>query len=339
MSALVADATDREATETGGTASETGAQALGIRSMRAIGTTVSVATTDSHRADDALLLLADELRTLDEVCSRFRSDSEIRRIEAEGHGRPTAVSPLLFELMEAASRVAVQTAGTVDPTVGSALIELGYDRDFSEIGAVTDPRPEFVARPAPGWWRIALDPEARTVSIPEGVHVDLGATAKAFAADRAAARLADTLDCGVLVNLGGDVSVAGPTPRGGWAVGIAADCGMDVHLVDQVVAITEGGLATSGTTSRSWLRDGHRVHHIVDPWTGEAAPTVWSLVSVAAASCVDANAWSTAAVVWGEDAVDNLSSWDVPARLVDAEGAVKTCGGWPADEPTVRPVP
>ncbi len=308
--------------------------------MRAIGTTVSVAITDSHRADEALLLLTDELRSLDEVCSRFRSDSEIRRIEAEGHGRPKIVSPLLFELLEAASRVAVQTAGTVDPTVGSALIELGYDRDFSQIGSLADRRPEeFVARPAPGWWRIALDPEARTVSIPEGVHVDLGATAKAFAADRAAARLAATLDCGVLVNLGGDVSVAGPTPRDGWAVGIAVDCGMDVHQVDQVVAISEGGLATSGTTSRSWLRDGHRVHHIVDPWTGDAAPAVWSLVSVAAASCVEANAWSTAAVVWGEDAVDNLRSWDVPARLVDAEGAVTTCGGWPLDEPSLRLVP
>ncbi len=333
----MADAADLAVTS-GSAASETGAQALGVRSMRAIGTTVSVAITDSQRADDALALLADELRALDEACSRFRPDSEIRRIEAEGYGRPTAVSPLLFALMEAANRVAVQTAGTVDPTVGSALIELGYDRDFSQIAAADPPSGEFVAQPAPGWWRIALDPETRTVSIPEGVHVDLGSSAKAFAADRAAARLATTLDCGVLVNLGGDVSVAGPTPPDGWAIGIAADCAMDLRLVDQVVAITNGGLATSGTTARSWLRAGRRVHHIVDPATGEAAPAVWSLVSVAAATCVDANAWSTAAVVWGEDAVDNLTSWDVPARLVDAQGAVTTCGGWPADEPTTRPV-
>ncbi len=80
------------------------------------------------------------------------------------------------------------------PTIGSALIELGYDRDFEEVGG-TDRAGRFDPRPAPGWWRIELDPEARTVAIPIGVHVDLGATAKAFAADRAAARLAEVLGC------------------------------------------------------------------------------------------------------------------------------------------------
>jgi thiamine biosynthesis lipoprotein len=120
-------------------------------------------------------------------------------------------------------------------------------------------------------------------------------------------------------------------------VGIAADCTADVARVDQVVTIVGGGLATSGTTARSWMRTGRPVHHIVDPWTGDVAPPVWSLVSVAAPSCVEANAWSTAAVVWGEDAVGNLTSGDVPARLVDAAGTVTTCGHWPLDHPTPRP--
>ena len=113
--------------------------------------------------------------------------------------------------LEVACRVAAETAGIVDPTIGSALIELGYDRDFDEIGSA-DRAGRLEPRPAPGWWRIELDPEARTVAVPIGVHVDLGATAKAFVADRAAARLADALGCGVLVNLGGDVAVAGTAP-------------------------------------------------------------------------------------------------------------------------------
>ena len=74
-----------------------------------------------------------------------------------------AVSPLLFEALEVACVVAVQTAGTVDPTVGSALVDLGYDRDFDQIGSGTlTPVP---ARPAPGWWQIELDPGARTVAV------------------------------------------------------------------------------------------------------------------------------------------------------------------------------
>jgi FAD:protein FMN transferase len=303
---------------------------LAVRSMRAIGTTATVAVTDEHRADEALALLAGDLRALDEACSRFRPDSELRRVEAYGAGGPVAVSPLLYELLEVACQVATDTAGIVDPTIGSALVELGYDRDFVQIGS-GDQVGEHDPRPAPGWWRIGLNPEARSVTIPIGVHVDLGATAKAFAADRAAARMADGFGCGVLVNLGGDVAVAGPHPRDGWPVGIAAECATSVNQVEQVVTIVDGGLASSGTTARSWMRNGRRVHHIVDPWTGRSAPAVWALVSVAAPSCVVANAWSTAAVVWGEDAVGNLSSWGVPARLVDVDGNVVRCGGWPPD--------
>jgi thiamine biosynthesis lipoprotein len=98
-----------------------------------------------------------------------------------------------------------------------------------------------------------------------------------------------------------------------------------------VIAIGGGGLATSGTTARSWVRGGRSVHHIVDPWTGDAAPPVWALVSTTAPSCVQANAFSTAAVVWGTDAVGNLADRGVSARLVDAKGNVVHLGGWPAE--------
>ena len=309
---------------------ETGA--LAVRSMQAIGTTASVVLSDPTLADAALAMLADELRALDRACSRFRADSELRQVEATGMGRPVVVSPLLYEAVDVACRVAWHTAGIVDPTIGSSVIELGYDRDFDLI-AGDDRLGRFEPRPAPGWWRIDLDPTARTIAIPTGIHVDLGATAKAFAADQAAGRLADAMDCGVLVNLGGDIAVAGPAPVGGWSVGIAAESSAPLSLVDNVVTITEGGLATSGTTARTWMRNGRRVHHIVDPWTGDTAAPVWSLVSVAAPSCVEANAWSTAAVVWGEDAPGNLASRGMSARLVDADGAVTTCGHWPLDRP------
>jgi thiamine biosynthesis lipoprotein len=306
--------------------------------MPSIGTTAVVAVTDTGRADEALALLADDLDALDRACSRFRADSELRRLEERGRGRPVVVSPLLFEVIDVACRVAVQTAGIVDPTIGSSLIELGYDRDFDELPSAAPGR-AFEPRPAPGWWKIVLDPAAGTVAVPEGVHVDLGATAKAFAADRAARRLASTLGCGALVNLGGDVAVAGSPPRHGWPIGIAPECRTEAARADQVVTISGGGLATSGTTARTWIRNGRRVHHIVDPWTGEAAEAVWSFVSVVAPTCVEANAWSTAAVVWGHDAVGHLDARGVPARLVDAAGSVTTCGSWPGGPDPVGPGP
>lgn len=328
MNAVVADR-GRGAVRIGPPASR---PTVGIRTFRAIGTTAVVAVTEADRVDEAAALLAEDLWALDLACSRFRADSELMRLERTGGGRPVAVSPLLFDALEVACVVAVQTAGTVDPTIGSALVELGYDRDFDQIescGATVPARP----RPAPGWWQIEMDPGPRTVTVPIGVHVDLGATAKALAADRSARRIAQVLDGGVLVNLGGDVAVSGPCPTGGWGVGIAPRCTVPTDSVGPVVPVFAGGLATSGTTARSWIRDGRTVHHIVDPWTGEEARPVWSYVSVMAPSCVEANAWSTAAVVWGDDAAGNLAGLGVTARLVDAHGAVAHVGRWPVVSP------
>jgi thiamine biosynthesis lipoprotein len=311
---------------------------VAVRTFGAIGTTAVVAVTDPTQADRAEQLVADELRALDETCSRFRPDSELRRIEQESDGRPVAISALLYELLEVACAVAVETAGIVDPTIGSALVELGYDRDFELVSAI-ETAPDLLPCPAPGWWRIQLDPDERSVTIPAGVHVDLGSVAKAFAADRAASHLAVTLGCGALVNLGGDVAVSGPVPPGGWAVGIADTCTTGLNGVVQTVAITDGGLATSGTTARSWTRGGRTVHHIIDPWTGDAAPVVWSLVTVAGSTCVEANGWSTAAVVWGEDAVGNLVAQGVDARLVRPDGSVVLVGGWPHDDALATAAP
>jgi thiamine biosynthesis lipoprotein len=303
-----------------------------VRSMQAIGTTATVVVEDVELADAALGLLAADLAGLDEACSRFRADSELRRVERLGQGRPTAVGALLYAALDAAAGIAARTAGIVDPTIGSALVELGYDRDFGEI----DPHDRPLAaepRPAPGWWTVRLDPEARTVAIPTGVHVDLGSTGKAFAADRSAGRIAEALGCGVLVNLGGDVAVAGPAPEQGWGVGIALLSATAPGDADEVVVLRSGGLASSGTTARTWSRDGRRVHHIVDPWTGGVAPSTWALASVLAPTCLEANGWSTAAIVWGADAPGNLAAHGVSARLVASDGTVVRVGDWPAASP------
>jgi FAD:protein FMN transferase len=97
------------------------------------------------------------------------------------------------------------------------------------------------------------------------------------------------------------------------------------------VSITAGGLATSGTRTRRWQRGSETVHHIVDPRTGAPATEVWQLVTVAACTCVDANAAATAAVVWGDDAPFRLAQLGLPARLVGADGSVLTVGGWPEE--------
>jgi thiamine biosynthesis lipoprotein ApbE len=272
--------------------------------------------------------LHEEIDRIDALASRFRDDSEISQLNRMA-GRRMQVNPELSTLIHVAVAMAEATDGAVDPTVGAAMSRLGYDRDFAEIvGGVDGKLPE--PRPVPGWRNVELDIEAGAVFVPAGVALDLGATAKAWAADRVASSGAAVLGCGVLVSLGGDIAVGGTAPDGGFSIGLADVCTEDEPI--ERVAIGSGGLATSGLANRRWRLGVHGVHHIVDPSTGLPAVTPWRTVSVAAASCVEANAASTAAVVKGEPAVDWLTSVGLPARLVSHRGDVRVTAGWPVIE-------
>lgn len=303
------------------------------RQFKALGTSAFVATTRPDAITAAKALLCEELNDIDLACSRFRPDSELSRVQS-AHGHMVVVSQLLADTVAVALRVAEQTNGAVDPTVGACLIGLGYDRDFEELSEDTASRPMKV-EPSRGWTSIELDARHRMLRIPEGVVLDLGATAKAFAADHAASRIAEVTGSGVLVNLGGDISVEG-APEEGWAIGIALDCATSPLDAEVVVSIGKGGLASSGTMVRTWRQGDRQVHHIIDPKTGDSAVTCWQLVSVAARTCVDANAASTAAIVWGDSAIERLTAFGMPCRLVHNDGSVITINGWPTDSKGLR---
>ena len=301
-------------------------------SFRAFGTFGALLVTRQGAMQAALEILGRELRAIDLACSRFRPDSELARLNRDS-GRRRAISPLLTDALAVALRVAKATDGDVDPTCGRSLVELGYDRDFAEVIG-REPGVAVAPRPAGGWQWVELDQNAHAVYVPDGVLLDLGATAKALAADRATAAIAGQADTGVLVNLGGDIAVAGPTPRSGWRIEIDADCqgtGPDAGR-HPVIAVWDGGLATSAPASRAWSTGSQRVHHILDPRTGAPADSRWAAASVAAGTCVDANAASTAAIIRSDAAPGWLAGLRLPARLVSTSGAVTTIGAWP-DEP------
>jgi thiamine biosynthesis lipoprotein len=259
---------------------------------------------------------------VDEAASRFRDDSQLSLANVRA-GRPTPISLLLVELVDAALRVAAHTDGAVDPTLGRTMSRLGYDRDISAIPA---DGPELPPRAnARDWREVRLDRVTGLLTVPAGTALDLGATAKAHTADLAAATLARRYKTPVLVELGGDVAVAGDRPDG-WVVQVAEHEGGD----GQLVLVRTGGLTTSTTTVRRWQRAGRPVHHIVDPRTGAPAHGPWRTATVAAVDALHANAASTAAVVLGDRAVDWLESRGYAARLVGQDGSVRTTTGWPA---------
>lgn len=304
---------------------------LGSLSLQALGTTATLCVSEERALERARILLERELMEIDEACSRFRPDSELARLNAAA-GRPLAVSPRLWEAIEVALQAAAASEGLVDPTVGRTLRLAGYDQTF-EVVRRRDGH-AFHARyaPVPGWRQIQLDTEQHTVRLPAGCELDLGATAKALAADRAAQAIAEAVGGGVLVALGGDVAVAGEPPADGWPVGLADNHAAPLDGSGPVVSIRSGGLASSGTTVRRWRTAHVELHHIVDPRSGRPARTPWRTVSVAAGSCVAANTASTAAVVLGAQAVAWLSRRQLPARLVGAAGSVVYVAGWPDEK-------
>ncbi|GAA1962663.1 FAD:protein FMN transferase [Microbacterium aquimaris] len=279
---------------------------------------------DPTRMRRAAALVDDLLAEIDLACSRFRSDSELNRLHAS---LPTGaeVSPLLAALVRAALDAAALTEGRVDPTLRYAMDAVGYDRDIDLIeddGGLI----RAVLSPRPGWRSVGL--RGHTLQVPAHLALDLGATAKAVASDRAAALVHAELGDSVLVSLGGDISTSGAAPAAGWNVTVRDMPGDPAARV----ALGPGrGLATSSTQKRRWHRAGLTRHHILDPRTGTPADPVWRTVTVAARTCVRANSFSTGAIVAGDAAPEWLGRHGVPARLVRQDGAVVFTGDWPRD--------
>lgn len=333
----------------------------GLERWGALGSSVVLRVTDRSALARARAAVERELHEIDLACSRFRADSELVRLNARAGAR-ARVSPLLAEALALALRAAELTGGDVDPTVGRALELAGYDRDWSELASAALAAPELAGadpagpelagaaaaeaalgtlagapravprlrlRTRAGWRVVELDRASSTVLVPRGIALDLGATAKAWAADRAAAAAARAGGCAALVSLGGDIATSGTAPSGGWRIFVTDDHRSDTSAEGQMVTIASGALATSSTAVRRWSHGGRVRHHIIDPRSGEPARSAWRTASVAAASCADANIASTAAIVKDGDAPAWLERRGLPSRLVAWDGTVANVAGWP----------
>lgn len=280
---------------------------------------------------------------VDLACSRFREDSELMRLQPQ-MARGVSISPMFRLLLERALDAARMTGGDVDPTLGTDLAALGHGPGRQGSPGLTSvpvppqpvssqpvPQHPLPAPRAPGWSRLQLG--TGTLTVPADLRLDLGASAKAVAADLAAAGVYRELGCGVLVGLGGDLASAGPGPHedgrpGHWQI-MVQDLPADPA---QYISLAPGfAVATSSTQKRRWKHQGTQVHHILDPRFGLPAEPVWRSVSVAAPTCLEANAFSTAAIVRGFAALDWFRTEGIAARLVDSRGRVATTGGWPAE--------
>ncbi|MCU1475584.1 MAG: putative thiamine biosynthesis lipoprotein [Subtercola sp.] len=335
-------------------------------------TSVRVVVTDPGQLDRASTLVSQVLDDVGRACDRFSATSELNRLHGALAGGAQVSDTLALLVRTALSsarltdgdvdptlgdalaglgydRDIMQLPGLGGPSLGEGLSLSGRSEVAAlRVGKATDARDPRVGKPTdigepsardtvmtlaprvPGWTRISLD--GNRLTVPADLSLDLGATAKALAADRAAARVIDALGCGVLVSLGGDIATAGPAPAEGWQVTVH-DLPGDPSC--QITLAAGQALATSSTQKRRWQQRGQVMHHILDPRHGLPAAPVWRTVTVAASSCVRANTVSTASIVRGYQAIAWLARRGTTARLVNHDGRVLSLGGWP-DENSVH---
>ena len=273
---------------------------MNVQRFRSMGCLVEVGGATVHETAEVRRLFD----ARDRQFSRFRPDSELSRINASQR-EVLVVSKSFAQMAERALKAARATGGLVDPTLGAAVRAAGYDRDFSDLG----PRPEPASPGAAGRWR-SVRLTGRLLIRPAGVELDLNGVVKGQTVDEAL----DLIAGEGFVSAGGDYAGRGAfdvaLPRGG------------------AVRVIRGGLATSGTTTRRWLRAGSWQHHLIDPATGRPADSRWTEVTVSAASCLQADIAAKAAFLLGDAGPDWLDELDLPGRFLDGAGAELLNESW-----------
>lgn len=295
----------------------------GVSSWRVWSTYVQLCVTDDRLLLRAEVLTRRLLAAVDRTCSRFRDDSDLSRLNA-APGRWVEVDPLLVEATRVAVDAARVTDGLVDPCVGRALVSWGYDVDLEQLVRRPARAVPLVVEPPADWREIRWDDGA--LWLPPDCLLDLGATAKAWAADLVAETLAAELECGVSISLGGDVRVVSPVDMS-WPVRVTET---EDSAVGQTVDLRAGGMATSTVLARRWRTEDGWAHHLIDPRTGAPVTGEVRTATALGETAVGANVASTTALVLGADAESWLAEREVHARLVLADGSVRHVGGWPA---------
>jgi thiamine biosynthesis lipoprotein len=265
---------------------------VNVRRFSAMGCEVEVGGATAREAEAIERIF----QARDRQFSRFREDSELSRVNRSRREIVT-VSKTFGQMVERALTAAAATGGLIDPTLGNALEAAGYDRDFDEL----EPRPEVARTGAPGRWR-AVRMVGRLLIRPVGVELDLNGVVKGQTVDEAV----DLLSGDGFVTAGGDYA-----GRGEFDVALPGGGS---------VRVTRGGLATSGTTKRRWLRAGIWQHHLIDPLSGRPAESPWEQVTVSAGTCLQADVAAKAAFLLGPDGPAWLDKRGLAGRFLPEAG-------------------
>jgi thiamine biosynthesis lipoprotein len=255
--------------------------------------------------------------------SRFIEDSEISALNRYA-GTPVKVSRETVELVARAIDAWRLTNGVFDPTVLGAVVRAGYDRSFDTLGPEVHSGSSDLAL---GTGSIEILDQI--IRLPRGSGFDPGGIGKGLAADIVAGELRAAGADGACINLGGDVRVYGPSPRGdAWT--IAVDHPWCADPIARI-GITDGAAATSTTLRRQWSVGGEPRHHLIDTATGQPSTRDLTYVTVVAANAWVAEVLAKAVLLHGTpNHFDLLAAMGAEGLSVDERGYVDATPGMSA---------
>lgn len=269
----------------------------------------------------------DRLVELERSWSRFDPASELRALDDLDGAGPARASLDLVDAVGRALSLWYVTDGRFDPTVRHALESMGYDKTFRQVAP---DGPALVDRPraAPGCAGIRVDRDRQTITLPDGVALDLGGIGKGLAADVIANGLVERGAAGACVSLGGDVRVAGSAVDGAaWRIRVEDPLDESRTLCTR--SLHGDAIVTSTTRFRRWRRGGRLLHHIIDPSTGVSADRGVTAVIAQAEEAWWAEGVAKAALVAGvEPGLRLLERLGVAALIVDSDGAQHGTRRW-----------
>jgi thiamine biosynthesis lipoprotein len=293
-----------------------GRKRLVRRTLPVMGTfgEVAVAHKDQKYAQGAIDAALQELQRVESTLTRFRPESEIGRANLSAFSGPQEVSAETSVVLQASLRWADVTGGAFDPCLGRAV-------EFWDLGNRTrPPEAQEVHRFAQRGLFKALElgkSGGKNVVVfhEKDMGIDLGGIGKGYGVDRAVEVLRSWGIRNALVNVGGDLYALGGSEDGDpWKVGVRDPD--DPGALVTTLPLTDRAVATSGDYHQFFEHAGKRYHHLLDPTTGAPSEVAFRSVTVAAESCMDADAGATTAFVASIDEAPAMMFQVAPASEV-----------------------
>jgi len=274
----------------------------------------------SLRRTEMESLAASEIETIEALMSTYRPESELSRFNDSQSTEWFEVSELTLAVVQAGQDISLQTDGAFDVTVGP-LVELwGFGARPSTLQRPSQAELQLAGE-AVGFQKLELrqNPPALRKLHP-GVRVDLSAIAKGYAADRVCEALSRLGIVDYMVEIGGDLRVAGTNRKGEpWRIAVERPTPGEQSVLE-VVEISDTAIATSGDYRNFFVQDGVMYSHTLDPRTASPITHQVASVSVRAGTAMLADGWATAMMVMGPAGIDLADRLGLAVLMVERDG-------------------